>query len=398
MLKNNIFRNIWRNIFRSRTRSILTMSGIAVGAFAVALISQISATGAGQVSVLLENMGINTVLVQSKQTNAAARLTDRDITALNAINGVAQAMPLMSANARAEILQKSLSCLVWGINGEAKEIISLRALHGRLIDARDTVSGARVCVIDEDIARKTYGRSNIVGKKINLLIGGEYREFEVIGVASSGLSVLQSALAGIIPDFVYIPFSTMQELTGRKTYDKIAVLLNDNADDGVTGRIELKLGGSGDTGANSGELIASNLLQQKNQLRGIMGTVTLALSVIAGISLFVAGLTVMTTMLVSVNERTREIGIKKSVGAGNFDIMREFLTESALLSFMGSAAGSLMALLVSFTGCRILGLDFLFSFGRFLSPVLFSLFLGGVFGAYPALKAANMNPIDALRS
>jgi putative ABC transport system permease protein len=120
--------------------------------------------------------------------------------------------------------------------------------------------------------------------------------------------------------------------------------------------------------------------------------------VIAGISLLVAALTVMTTMLVSVNERTREIGIKKSVGAGNFDIMKEFLTESALLSLMGSGAGSLLALFVSLMGCGILGIGFMFSAWRFLSPVLFSLVLGMVFGAYPAFKAANMKPIDALRA
>ncbi|MCL2696907.1 MAG: ABC transporter permease [Oscillospiraceae bacterium] len=380
-----------KNILRSKTRSALTMTGIAVGAFAVALISQISATGAGQVSEILENMGINTVLVQSRQANAAANLDDADIVTLGAISGVDKAMPLMSANARADILEKSLPCLAWGVNSEAREIISLRPLHGRLIDSRDVVSGALVCVIDEEIARKTYGRSNIVGKNISLLIGGEYREFEIIGVASSGLSVLQSALSGIIPDFVYVPFSTMQSLTGRETYDKIAVLLSPDADGiqpAATERIEAKLGQ---------ELIASNLLQQKNQLQGIMGTVTFALSVIAGISLFVAGLTVMTTMLVSVSERTREIGIKKSVGACNFDIMREFLSESALLALIGSAAGSLAALMVSLAGAGVLGIAFEFSLWRFLSPVLFSLLLGGLFGVYPALKAANMKPIDALR-
>ena len=381
---------------RSKTRSALTMTGIAVGAFAVALISQISATGAGQVSEILENMGINTVLVQARQANAAAKLDDSDIISLGAITGVDKAMPLMSANARAELLQKSLPCLVWGINGEAREIISLKPLHGRLIDSRDISASALVCVIDEEIARKTYGRSNIVGKKISLLIGGEYREFEIIGVASSGLSVLQSALSGIIPDFVYVPFSTMQELTGRDTYDKIAVLLGEDADGGITQRIETKLGSRSADGQIQ-DLIASNLLQQKNQLQGIMKTITVALAIIAGISLFVAGLTVMTTMLVSVSERTREIGIKKSVGAGNFDIMREFLAESALLALLGSAAGSILALTVSIAGSAVIGIGFDFSLWRFLSPVLFSLFLGTLFGVYPALKAANMKPIDALR-
>jgi putative ABC transport system permease protein len=339
-------------------------------------------------------MGINTVLVQSAHAGTTARLDDSHLTSLGNISGVEKAMPLMSANTRAEILHRNLPCLMWGIGSEAREIISLTALHGRLIDERDTAAGAMVCVIDEEVARKTYGRSNIVGKKIWLLIDGAYHEFEVVGVASSGLSVLQSALSGIIPDFVYIPFSTMQNLTGRETYDTIAVMLaGDTGDGAVTARIETKLRGSSEQ-----ELVASNLLHQKNQLQHILGIITLALSVIAGISLFVAGLTVMTTMLVSVSERTREIGIKKAVGAGDFDIMREFLTESALLTLLGSAAGSAAALAVSFAGCKLLRVAFLFSPMRFLSPVLFSLLLGIIFGVYPALKAANMKPIDALKN
>jgi len=388
-----LFKKSTLNIFRAKTRSFLTMTGIAVGSFAVALISQISATGADEVSGILDNMGINTVLVQSAQAGINAQLGDEHIVKLGAINGVEKAMPLMSANSRVEILHQSQPCLVWGVGAEAREIISLTALHGRLIDSRDTASGAMVCVIDEEIARMAYGRSNIVGKHVELLIDGAYREFEVIGVASSGLSALQSALSGIIPDFVYIPFTTMQNLTGRESYDVIATMLGENADENVTTRIEDKLNNYSEQ-----ELIASNLLHQKNQLQNIMRTVTAALSVIAGISLLVAGLTVMTTMLVSVSERTREIGIKKSVGAHDFDIMREFLSESALLTLLGSTAGSLLALVASAAGSYLLGLSFTFDLIRYLYPVMFSLLLGIIFGVYPALKAANMSPIDALKN
>jgi len=384
-----MFKNL--NIFRNKARSVLTMTGIAVGVFAVALISQISATGEAQVTDILDSMGINTVLVQSRQANIPARLGDEELTVLNSFGGVEKAMPLMSAASKAMLLHKNLPCLTWGVNSDAHKIISLTALHGRLINERDTASGAMVCVIDESIARKTYGRSNIVGKKIELQIGGVYREFEIIGVASSGLSVLQSALSGIIPDFVYIPFSTMQNLTGRGSYDKIAVLLGSDPGENISDRIEQRFS------SDDNDLIASNLQQQKNQLHSIMGIVTLALSVIAGISLFVAGLTVMTTMLVSVNERRREIGIKKSVGAQSFDIMREFLLESALLAFIGGLAGALIALFVSLAGAAVLGIAFIFDPLRFLSPVLFALLLGMAFGGYPALKAANMKPIEALR-
>ncbi|MCL1866466.1 MAG: FtsX-like permease family protein, partial [Oscillospiraceae bacterium] len=149
-------------------------------------------------------------------------------------------------------------------------------------------------------------------------------------------------------------------------------------------------------GENSG-LIVSNLLQQKKGLEDIMTTITVVLSLIAGISLLVSGLTVMTTMLVSVNERKREIGIKKSIGARDIDIAREFLLESIALAFMGSAIGAGFGLAVTAIGCKVIGIGFTLNLTPVIMAVAFAVGLGGIFGAYPAVKAARLEPIEALR-
>ncbi|MCL2632978.1 MAG: ABC transporter permease [Oscillospiraceae bacterium] len=388
------------NIFRAKTRSALTVCAISVGVFAVTLISAAGTAGKEQVSKTLETMGINSILVQHENTAASAWLTEDDINAINRVHGVTKAMPLMASVNKTQVLNKNINCFTWGVNSNAKEIISLEAMHGRLITTQDTAAKKMVCVIDEDIARAAYGRSNVVGKTARVLLAGSYHDFEIIGVAKSGISTLQSALSGIIPNFVYIPITTMQMITGRNGYDKIAVLINEQgansgADDtAIIDSISRTL--SDQRGENSG-LIVSNLLQQKQGLENIMGTVTLVLSLIAGISLIVSGLTVMTTMLVSVNERTREIGIKKSIGAKDFDIAREFLLESVLLSGMGSGIGAILGLIVTAAGCAIYGIEFTANFSPIILAVSVAVGLGGVFGAYPAVKAARLAPIEALR-
>ena len=388
------------NVFRAKTRSALTISAIAVGVFAVVLISAAGAAGRAQISKTLETMGINSILVQHENTFAPPALNQDDITAISRLSGVDKAMPLMASINKAELLNESINCFTWGINANAKEIISLEALHGRLITTEDTAGRKMVCVIDEEIAIAGYGRSNVVGKNARILLGGAYHDFEIVGVAKSGISSLQSALSGIIPNFVYVPISTMQMLTGRNAYDKIAVLITDQGDSpnasdkAVIAAINNTVTQS--RGANSG-LIVSNLLQQKKGLENILSTITIVLSLIAGISLLVSGLTVMTTMLVSVNERKREIGIKKSIGARDFDIACEFLLESLAISGMGSLIGAALGVGVTAIGCVLLGIDFAIDATPVLLAVGFAVGLGGLFGAYPAVKAARLAPIEALR-
>lgn len=384
------------NIFRSKTRSLLTMAGIAVGVFAVVLISTVGAAGTEEVSSTLLTMGVDTLLVQAAENTVSATLTDSDVTEIAKLNGVSDVMPLMASVTEAKMLDRRLDIYVWGVDRSADKLISLSAAHGRLISSSDTSARARVCVIDEAFALETYGRSNIVGKKLKIFLGGKYHEFEIIGIAKSGLSSLQNMLSNIMPGFMYIPITTMQSLCGRTTYDKLAVKLTDPDSDAatvkrVTDRLD-ELHGCKDG------YKCNNLLAQKGQLDDIMNIVTTALSLVAGISLVVSGISVMTTMMMSVGERTREIGIKKSIGARRRDICAEFLCESVIMTLIGSAAGIALGLAVSFAGCMLVGVPFLVNVSSLLISAAAAAAIGAVFGAYPAVKAAKMKPADALRS
>lgn len=385
-----------KNIRRGKGRSALTLCGVAVGVFAVVVISGIGVVGTDRVTSAMVTMGINSALVEASETGGSISLTDEDVTAFSRLEGVNKAMPLMASPSETKLLDVSRDCYAWGVDRQAKDIISLEAIHGRLIGDGDVETHAMTCVIDEVFATQSYGRSNITGKKIRLLLEGGYYEFEIVGVAKSGMTGLQNMMSGIMPDFVYIPYTTMQDITGRTSYDKIALLLDGgSADENLTSDLTKEVNQLKST--KSG-LTITNFQSQKGQLNNILSTVTTVLSLIAGISLVVSGITVMTTMLVSVGERTREIGIKKSIGAKNKDIMWEFLLESVLLTAMGSITGIALGTLVCAAGCIAFSLPVAVPIKSILLSFCFSSAMGALFGVYPAMKAARLNPIEALRT
>ncbi len=383
------------SIFRSRTRSLLTMTGIAVGVFSVVLVSTVGTVGTAQVSATLVTMGVDTLLVQAADNSVTVTITDDDVSTVRRVDGVNDVMPLMASMTEAKMIGRRLDCYVWGVDKSADRLISLQAQHGRLVNNSDSAAGLKVCVIDEQFALSSYGRSNVVGKTLSLFLGGKYHEFEIIGVAKSGLSSLQGMLSNIMPGFMYIPISTMQQLTGRTTYDKLAVKLDDmNTDIPVVAAVQEALNR---TNGTTDAYVVNNLLSQKSQLEDILSIVTAALSLVAGISLAVSGISVMTTMLMSVTERTREIGIKKSIGASGSDICREFLSEAVLLTMTGSAAGIAAGLLLCGVGCLILGIPFRVNWLMTAAAAAASGAVGAVFGAYPAYKASKLEPVEALR-
>lgn len=384
------------NIFRSRTRSLLTMAGIAVGVFSVVLISTVGAVGTAEVSKTLVTMGVDTLLIQSAKNSVSVTLADSDVSAVRGIDGVSDVMPLMASVTEAKMINRRLDCYVWGVDKSADKLISLEAKHGRLVNNSDTAARSKVCVIDEQFALASYGRSNVVGKTLSMFLGGKYHSFEIIGVAQSGLSSLQGMLTNIMPGFMYIPITTMQSLCGRTTYDKIAVkLTNMNSDAAIVGRVTDELNRL--HGVTDG-YTCNNLLSQKGQLDEILAIVTTALSLVAGISLAVSGISVMTTMMMSVGERTREIGIKKAIGAKSSVICLEFLFESVFLTLLGGGAGMAFGLLASLAGCAVLAVPFTADIGSLVVSALASAAIGAIFGAYPAVKAAKLRPAEALRN
>lgn len=224
--------------------------------------------------------------------------------------------------------------------------------------------------------------------------GGKYTDFTVIGVAESGLSPIQNMMNDAVPYFVYIPYTTAQNISGKSEYDKIAVLLDKNGD-GETAIDRIKTCMANVKG--EGSIKISELQSQKKQLDGILAAATSALSFTAGISLAVASVSVMTAMLVSVGERKREIGIKKSLGARNVRIVGEFLAESTMICIIGSIVGIAAGCAVAFVIGLAVGESFVMQTDIMLIAVAVSAVIGMISGSYPAYKAARMKPVDALK-
>lgn len=384
------FFSVISDIIRGKGRTLLTIGSIAVGIFAVMIISAIGKIGTGMINRSLDEMGINSVLVESGYN---VTLIDDDVTALEKVDGISKAMPLMASVTTCELVAQDVVCMAWGVSNNADEIISLRALHGRLISETDIRNSERVCVVDKEIALQTYGRENITGKTISINVGGKYESFQIIGVATSGLSGVQSAINEVVPYFVYLPYTTVQNISGRTDYDKIALLTRGAEDSAVIDRISDCMAKRKGTD----NILVNNLLNQRSTLNGILSVATSALGIVAAISLVVASMSVMTAMLVSVAERKREIGIKKSLGAKNSRIVGEFLAESVIISVAGSLVGIAAAMVLTAVICIAIGEFPVLEWDKALLSLTVSLVIGMLSGGYPALKAARMKPVDALK-
>ncbi len=383
----------FRCLFRNKLRASLTIIGIAVGVMSIVIVTTIGSIGKNEINNELTGMGMESLVV-SASSNGITALKQEQLESIRDIENVKNAMPLISRLSTSKILDKPYNCIIWGVNEDANEVIDLSVIHGRLINKGDIIANKNVCVIDESIALSSYNRSNIVGKKIQVAMNGTNQEFEVVGVVKNGVNLLQNMLGQFIPDFIYIPYSTFQGAYFIDSYDQITVKLESSDDSEEISRKIQRIIKSQD---NVESVTVENLVKQKEKLDNIMNTASVALSAVAAISLIVSGISIMTVMLVSVNERTREIGIKKSIGATNMNIMSEFLMESILITLLGAGLGLSAGLLMSLASCLVLNISPIIDTKMCISVILFSIITGAVFGVYPAYRAASLKPVDALR-
>lgn len=376
-----------KNIVLKIKRSFLTVCGIAVGVFAVVVISAVGDIGENLVDEKLKSMGMESIVVSSQNGG----LQENDVEQLKNMDFVENAMPLMSVTLK-QIMpdDNETDRMLWGVDENADEVIELKVVSGRKINAGDLVSHSKVCMIDRDVAEETYGTADITGMKITLGFGNMSEEFEAVGVVDNGVSMLQSSLGGSIPSFVYIPYTTFGDISQKNDFDVIAVKAQANVN--TEKSIEKKLSD------NLRTVEVSNLLTQKKQLTSLMKVVSCSMTAVAGISVIISGISSMTAMMSAVNERTREIGIKKAIGARKTDIISEFLGESLLISVSGGVFGGGLGILTVITGCILFDIDIYINPVSVLSVIIFSTVTGVIFGIVPALKASSLNPVVAIRS
>ena len=393
---SDYFRCAFRNLGRKQIRTLLTILGIAIGVASVVIIANISQCGTNAVTGEMDSLGLSGLFITKSGKDQNAMLDSQDLKLIGKMDQVELTTPVMMTDTEVSVHNVETDAVLWGIDCNAGSIVSLQAIYGRLFTQKDISTGANVCLVDEAFSKKAYSRSNIVGKEIAFSCGGTMQEFTVIGVIKTGTGLLESAIGDYIPTFVYVPYTTMQTMDQRDDFDEIAVKLEPHAEaDNIGKMILTRLNAT--KGTSTGAFVSNNLAKQKEGLLQIMDIVTLILSAVGAVSLFVASLSIMTTMLVSVTERTREIGIKKALGATQLAIMSEFLFEAVLLSLIGSAAGIGIGMVVSWVLSRCFHMVLAFRPDIMLIASAFAILSGTIFSIYPAYQASRLKPVDALR-
>lgn len=385
----------FRNIFRKKIRAFLTILGVAIGVSSVVIIVSIGDNGKNLIANELDSLGLGGLAISTKPNISDVSLSKKNLEVLKTIPAVENSMPVLIDMRETRIATQKTFSVVFGIDNDANKVVSVESLYGRLINRSDLMNFANVCMIDEGTAQRTFKRSNIVGKKIGISFDGGVEEFTVIGIVKTGSGVLQNMLGEMIPQFIYIPYTTMQRLNGKNSFDQICIKIKegmdvDKASESIIRILERDIG-------REGVFKSENLAKQREKLDSIFNIITLILSSIGGISLIVAGLGIMTIMIVSVNERTKEIGIKKAIGAKNKTIMHEFMLEALVLSLIGSIIGILVGITVIYSGSAVFSIPVKISYKLISASVLMALVSGVVFGVFPAVKASRLHPTEALR-
>lgn len=386
-----------RNLGRKKFRSILTICGIVIGVASVIIIGTIGNGATYEVNKQLDSFGINGINISQKKVNifdTNAKMTEDDLKVCREVTGVEDAMPLVMQSGNAVLRDKQKDAMLWGVGTNAQNMIAFNVIYGRMFTKSQISSRDKVCLIDDTLANEIYKRSNVTGKEISLYMGKSYEKFEIIGVVESGTSLLYNFVGEYMPAFVYLPYTTAQDLRKSSGFDQIMIRGTEDTNlDELGTTISSKLTNIN----NDKEYTASNMLRQKERFSSLLSIVTLAISAVGAISLIVAGLGIMTVMLVSVNERTKEIGIKKAIGAKRSLIMIEFLFEALSLSVIGGTLGVGLGLGLSLLISWIMQIEFIINQSSILMSAAFALGIGILFGVYPAYKAANLKPVDALR-
>ncbi len=406
------FRQGLESLALHKLRTFLTMLGMIFGVAAVVSMLSIGAGAQQQVMAFIEQLGVRNLIVEGKEvTDWQAKQKIRQISPgltfqdLRTILANTSGIELSTARKRftpSKIIPKPQQDMpvIYGVTPVYQDIVSLRVEAGRFFDADEDKRGAAVCVLGEGAAVNLFGQQEAVGKYIKV----NEQWFHVIGVAGPQLSA-QTQLAGLptqdLNNLIYVPlYAAMLRL--EDTYselqdeiDGIYLHLDARADSFQTAEVARSILNVSHRNAGDFSIVVpAELLADQRRTQRIFEVVMVA---IAAISLLVGGIGIMNIMLAGILERTHEIGVRRAVGARQNDILRQFLVEAVLISFVGGITGIFFGFGISRLIAWLAGWSTIVTLSSILLAFLVSAAVGLVFGIYPAMKAAQLDPVEALR-
>ncbi len=387
------------SILANKMRSFLTMLGIIIGISSVIAILALGSGGTSSITGEFEKIGASAVIVtvDGKIASGSDYITEKDLDSINKnVSGVKYLSPSTSTGGKVITDTKNYSISISGGNEFYDEAFALELVHGRFYSENEVNSGKLVAVIDEDSAENIFGYANVVGESIKVKIGENTKVIKIIGITESATSSFGPPQDDYIT--AYMPYTSFETLSGKSTnISNIRVIATTQDEAEGVGNSIVSLLENRHRNEGQELYIMQNVFAMLEQINSVLGIFTAFISAVAGISLLVGGIGVMNIMLVSVTERTREIGIRKAIGATTGNILMQFLTESAILTMIGGIIGIILGVLLASIAGGFMDVVPEFSASSIALTILFSSSIGIFFGIYPARKAAKLKPIDALR-
>ena len=391
----------WASLIANKMRSILTMLGIIIGVAAVIALVSIGNGVKQDIQNSISSLGSNLLMVMPgaprtpgvrPSQGSMKSLKVSDYQAISKLDGVKAASPY-TANSYVTIYQsKNWTTTVSGVSSNFQDVNNWTMAEGRFISSKNVENRERVAVVGQTVVKNLFAGEDPVGKEIRV----KNIPFRVIGVLNSKGN---GTMGNDQDDAIFIPYTTaMERVEGVDYLRMVYVVANDdNGIDRLQSDIEnlLRVRHSiKDT--NLDDFNIQNMKSIMETMEQTTGTLTLFLGAVAAISLVVGGIGIMNIMLVSVTERTREIGTRKALGATYFVIVTQFLIEAVVISLMGGLIGIALGIGASKLIGLASGMSTVISVPTIVLSFAFSMAIGLVFGIYPARKAAKLNPIDAL--
>ncbi|MDL2300884.1 ABC transporter permease [Lachnospiraceae bacterium OttesenSCG-928-D06] len=408
----------------NKSRALLTMLGIIIGITSVIAIMTVGNSLTLSVSSSMQSMGANniTISVKRKETEKdeqesgvvfgtienKVEITEEDYITDEMIYGLLsdfddliEAVSVSESLETVSVKQGSEEAQIT-ITGTSKGYYTaneLTLLAGNHFTIDEMSQGRNVALVSNVFVDELYDQSysEIIGESFEADLYGKKETYIIVGIYEYVDSGMGFASSSATTTSCYIPLTTAQRTNHSKNYQSISVVSKIGVDsDELANKIENYLKGYYRSNQHF-TVSASSMSAMLSTMEEMMSTITLAISVIAGIALLVGGIGVMNIMLVSITERTREIGTRKALGAPNGSIRLQFIVEAMVICLIGGFIGVLMGIGLGITLSSVLGFPASPSVSSIIASLLFSLGIGVFFGYYPANKAAKMNPIDALR-